>query len=117
MNVSVPTEAAPLSRIRLMKRLIALLLLLPLVAAGALLPDLTDASYRTDMRFEASGALPGEPSTNNCDSISRSFTEESAAHAIIAAPLEIIPFRARSNARQLFYESVPIHKVNAVFVI
>jgi hypothetical protein len=100
-----------------MKQLIVLLLLLPLIAAISLLPDPTDASYRADMRFESSGALPGELSANDSDLISRPLAENLLDHIVIPSCPGRVDFRVRCNNRRVFYETVPIHKLKAVFVI
>ena len=100
-----------------MKALIVLVLLLPLVTVSSTSASAPDGSYRVDMKFQSTGALPGEILANDSELASQSHLERILDRVVTVSPTGLGDLGFSKNAYRVFYKAVAIHKLKAVFVI
>jgi len=101
----------------MMKTAIVLILLLPLVLASPTLPAAPDSGYHVVVKFQSSGTLPGETIDSGFGIVPQSVPERSLDQAVAISSSGLGDLGSCKNTYRLFYNLVPVRKLNAVFVI
>ena len=69
------------------------------------------------MKFQSTGALPGEILANDSELASQSHPERRLDLVATVSPTGLGDLGFSKNAYRVFYKAVPIHKLKAVFVV